>query len=326
MAMTVSETVTNPAQWMPDRCPDLEPPHVPWVWDASAFWRRVVADAPVDRQRTAALVGVNCQVRAVGGSPPWAGATTGTPYQVVAWAGGLTRVWDLARPVQWRWTGPRFPVEELPLPDVVRREGDPTDSFDRRWIGWDPTAQRLTEVCQLNRNHNLLLRWIAGVEWTGGWDGAAPGPWTWDTTKAWNASGQPRGSTATGLPLLPLVARWDEVRRGRIDHALALTLPEYGPGFVAPARGSDGRMAGHPCRGGERLRLRREAVTRWEPGSAARVVAEALATFGCLIVDTGGIGAVLCAQDRRFWEGDAGIAGFAETGFAVHLTDFEVVN
>src|SRR5207237_10733685 len=41
---------------------------------------------------------------------------------------------------------------------------------------------------------------------------------------------------AAGLPILPGLARYEEVRRGRIDHALRFTAPRARRPFVYPAR------------------------------------------------------------------------------------------
>ena len=50
---------------------------------------------------------------------------------------------------------------------------------------------------------------------------------------------RPRGWTsadAAGLPILPGLARYPEVRRGRIDHALRFTVSETRRAFIYPAR------------------------------------------------------------------------------------------
>ena len=50
---------------------------------------------------------------------------------------------------------------------------------------------------------------------------------------------RPRGWTsadAAGLPILPGLARYDEVKRGRIKHALRITVPRTRQAFIYPAR------------------------------------------------------------------------------------------
>ena len=158
--------------------------------------------------------------------------------------------------------GVQWPTEYLPLPlppDVVRREGDPTGAFDKHWMGYDPTARVLYEVIQLNR------LWLADEEnqfrWTVGYNGIVGPVARWDTSKVWNDPSQPPGVVATGVPLLPLIIRYDEYAAGSIDHAMFCVFPNYATEITGAARGGDGDIPGHPVRGGERLRLKEQFVT-----------------------------------------------------------------
>ena len=65
------------------------------------------------------------------------------------------------------------------------------------------------------------------------------------------------GATATGLPLIGGLITSDEVRRGRIDHALAIAVPRVRRGVMAvPAQRSDGRYEGpYSLPEGARFRL-----------------------------------------------------------------------
>ena len=73
--------------------------------------------------------------------------------------------------------------------------------------------------------------------------GSAPAGWT--------------SADAAGLPILPLLARHQEVRRGRIDHALRVTVSRSRRAYVYPARhfASSDTDPSLP-RMGERLRLK----------------------------------------------------------------------
>ena len=142
-----------------------------------------------------------------------------------------------------------------------------------------------------------------GAEWTVGWDGGGPGIAVWDTTKAWDAAGQPRGVVAAGIPHMPHFIRCDELaRRGSVNHAAFLALPNYAR--AAPARpASDGTDAAHPCRAGERLRLRPRVLDRFRraPGAGRREGS----TFGAVVGDrtmhgaaaNAGPGVIAAAQD-----------------------------
>jgi hypothetical protein len=99
----------------------------------------------------------------------------------------------------------------------------------------------------------------------------------------------PLGATATGLPLLGGLIRPGEMRRGRIDHALAFAIPEARAGTVAdPATRTDGQVGSEraiPL--GTRFRL--------DPGldlsalpRPTRVIARAVQRYGMIARDKSG--------------------------------------
>jgi hypothetical protein len=101
---------------------------------------------------------------------------------------------------------------------------------------------------------------------------------------------RPRGWTsgdAAGLPILPLLARYPEVRRGRIDHALRMTVRRSRRAYVYPARhfASSDSDPSLP-RMGERLRLKRSVDLSRFPRQA-RVVARAMKEYGVIVADNG---------------------------------------
>ena len=185
------------------------------------------------------------------------------------------------------------------MPPVVRREGDPQGAWDQHAYLWRPDAGRLVEMIQLEH------RPMFGAEWTVGWDGGGPGIAVWDTTKAWDAAGQPRGVVAAHIPQMPHFIRCDELARGQVRHAAFLALPNYAPGRAGYARSSDGTDAAHPCRAGERLRLRPRSARPVPRRHPERTVAEGLATYGAVVGDrtmhgvasTSGPGVIAATQD-----------------------------
>jgi hypothetical protein len=336
MPATVAESLgswPNWAGWPVPTMPDL--PLEPWAGVAGSFWRDPIVDRPVDTERTGALVDVDVPISAGAGAPPYDGATWGMPYQLVDSTTPTTPVWDASRPITWRWFTPTFPIANVPLPALVRREADPAGSVpsDLHWYGYDPAGRVLWEAIALAKPP--FARWTTWgrCDWTAGYSGGGPGVVRWDTSRPWNAPGQPAGGiVAVGIPQLPLIARWDEVRSGRIRHALFGTLPNYAPGRTGPARASDGTAYGHPVRAGERLRLRRSAVERFTPGTTARIVAEGLHEFGWIqgdrnaadpVAPRSGSGAFFLSQDRRWHTGDDLAGPLGE--FRVRLSDFDAV-
>ena len=132
--------------------------------------------------------------------------------------------------------------------------------------------------------------------------------------------GRPAASAdAAGLPILPLLARYQEVRRGRIDHALRMTVRRSRRAYVHPARhfASSDSDASLP-RMGERLRLKRSVVLSGLPRQA-RVVARAMKEYGVIVADNGSDWFVT-GSPHRGWDDEQLNALKALRG-----SDFEVV-
>lgn len=322
--------------WPVPTMPDL--PVEPWA-GISVPWKEPISGRATDLARTAKLVDVDIRIAASGGIPPWEGASTGFPFNIVASKGTTTPVWDLSRaPVfSFSWaTGlvRRDPIVQVPLPDLVRLEGDPNGAHDVHFHGFDPTEQVLFEMISVSKSGlNRLKTWNT-TDWTAGYNGAAPGIARWNCKTAWNAASQPIGTVAARIPQFPLMARFDEVKRGKINHALFLGVPNYAPEVTGFARGSDGSYVGHPLRGGERLRLKRSVVERFAPGSTGRILAEAAWEYGAVVADRNsfdpkagtawfGAGAVLLTMDRRWVAGDGALGPLGQ--WEVKLSDWEVV-
>jgi len=101
---------------------------------------------------------------------------------------------------------------------------------------------------------------------------------------------RPRGWTsadAAGLPILPGLARYDEVRLGSIDHALRITVPRTRRAFIYPARhfASDSNDPSLPAMG-QRVRLKRGFDLSRYPRQS-RVVLRALKRYGAIVADNG---------------------------------------
>jgi hypothetical protein len=101
---------------------------------------------------------------------------------------------------------------------------------------------------------------------------------------------RPAGRTsadAAGLPILPGLARYDEVRRGVIDHALRFTVRRTRRAYVYPARhfaSSSDDPSLPPM--GLRVRLKASFDVSGYPRQA-RVVLTALKRYGMLVSDNG---------------------------------------
>ena len=125
---------------------------------------------------------------------------------------------------------------------------------------------------------------------------------------------------AAGLPILPGLARYEEVRRGDIDHALRFTAPRTRKAYVYPARhfASNSDDPALPPMG-LRVRLRASFDTSGF-GTQARVVLRALKRYGMLLADNGSPWFISGAPSRG-WDNDD-LRGLRR----VRGSDFEVVD
>ena len=178
-----------------------------------------------------------------------------------------------------------------PIPggaDGVHIEGGPDADGDRHALLLDRDACRLFELFDLQGR-------------PGAWSAGSGATWSLRSTRL-----RPAGWTsadAAGLPILPLLARYQEVRRGRIDHALRVTVRRTRRAYVHPARhfASDSDDPSLP-RMGERLRLKAGVDLSGLPRQA-RVVARAMRRYGLVVADNGSDWYVSGAPHPR-WDND----------------------
>jgi hypothetical protein len=118
---------------------------------------------------------------------------------------------------------------------------------------------------------------------------------------------RPPGHTsadAAGLPIVPGLARYDEVRAGVIAHALRVTVDETQRGYIHPARhyASSSTDPALPPMG---LRLRLKAgypLGRFR--GQALVILRALKRYGLIVADNGRSWYITGASDRRWNDQD----------------------
>ena len=271
------------------------------VMSPGSAWNQRVDGLPVahDSARLIRSIGLTARFHADFGAGTWDGGPIGIPYTVVA--GGQRRV-----PVSFAYAreSDRGPY---PIPPRAKVEGGPRADGDRHVIVVDRSACRLYELFDA-RPVDGGARWRAGsgavFDLRGG-DAQRPRGWT--------------SADAAGLPILPGLARYEEVAAGAIAHALRFTAPRTRAAFVAPARhfASDRRdRALAPM--GLRVRLKRSVSLRGLPPQA-RVIAVAMKRYGLLLADNGSPWYVSGAPDPR-WRNDQLHALDRLTG-----RDFEVV-
>jgi len=126
---------------------------------------------------------------------------------------------------------------------------------------------------------------------------------------------------AAGLPILPGLARFDEVSAGEIAHALRFTAPQTQDNYVWPARHEASSLTGaqYPPMG---LRLRLKAgfdLSSFSP--QVRVILTALKRYGMILADNGSAWYVSGVPDSR-WNDDVLVGELSR----VKGSDFEAVD
>jgi hypothetical protein len=159
-----------------------------------------------------------------------------------------------------------------PIPRGVPIEGGYRSDGDRHALIVDRDACKLYELFAL---YPRGRRWRAGsgAIWNLRSNRLRPTGWT--------------SADAAGLPILPGLARYDEVRRGVIDHALRFTVRRTRRAYVYPARhfaSSSDDPSLPPM--GLRVRLKASFEVSGYPRQA-RVVLTALKRYGMLVSDNG---------------------------------------
>jgi hypothetical protein len=167
--------------------------------------------------------------------------------------------------------------------DDVQRDRLNEDG-DRHGIVVDPTQRLLYEFYQLKKTDS-------------GWQVAQASVFDLKSNRM-----RPEEWTSTdaaGLPIFPAVVRYDELKRGRVDHAMRVTFRRTRRAYVYPARHFASKLTDENLpRMGERLRLRKDFdVSEFSP--EVRAILEGLKKYGMFVADNGLDWAISIAPDPR---------------------------
>jgi hypothetical protein len=265
------------------------------VFPKSNPWNRRVNKLPVAGNSAAiiASIGTSTGLHADFGSGLWEGSPIGIPFDIVTKKTPRTRV------------GFEYADESdrvrYPIPKRVHVEG----GSDHHALLLDRDACRLYELGGLERQSGHWHAW-AGATWNLRSNRVRPAGWT--------------SADAAGLPILPGLARYDEVRRGVIDHALRFTVERTRRSYLYPARHYASSLTDPnlpPM--GLRVRLKASFDVRPFPRQA-RIVLVALKRYGMMVADNGADWYITGAPNRG-WSNDQ-----LHTLGRVKGADFEVVD
>jgi hypothetical protein len=246
-------------------------------------WNQRVDGLPVARESAVliASIGLGSPVHPDFGTV-YNGAPNGIPFVVVS---------KRTRRVRVTFTyASQSDRRQYPLPKHVPIEGGPKSTGDRH-------------VIVVDRNSCLDYELYAAYPMAGGrsWHAGSGAIFDLRSNRL-----RPAGWTsadAAGLPILPGLARYDEVAAGAINHALRFTAPRTRRAYVYPARhyaSSSNDPTLPPM--GLRVRLRASVDISGLPYQA-RVVAEALKRYGLILADNGSPWFISGAPNRRWNDG-----------------------
>jgi hypothetical protein len=261
-------------------------------------WHADVSRLPVHPRSGAylAAMGRGAGLHADFGSGTWEGGPIGIPYTVVPASQPTV-------PVRFGYAGESDPGP-YPIPPDAPVEGGPDAGGDRHVLVVQAGTCRLYELFDAHRD---------GAGWRAG-SGAVfdlranrlrPDGWT--------------SADAAGLPILAGLVRYEEVARGRVDHAIRVTVDRSQAAHLWPARHHAGQAGASLPPMGLRLRLRAGVGTAGFPAQA-RVILQAMRTYGLVVADNGSSGFIGGVPDAR-WDNDA----LHQLG-RITLADFEAVD
>jgi hypothetical protein len=201
-------------------------------------------------------------------------------------------------PVEYlrRTKGPKVTLRDV-QEDKLKENGD------RHATVVDPTNRMLYEFYQMKRTPK-------------GWQAACTAIFDLKSNKM-----RPDGwtsSDAAGLPIFPAVVRYDELKRGIVEHAMRVTVVKTRRAYVYPATHYASRHTDENLpRMGERIRLRKDFDVS---GFSAEVQAilKGLQKYGMFVADNGIDWAISVAPDPR-------IPSLHQELRKIKGSDFEVV-
>jgi hypothetical protein len=270
------------------------------IFPAANAWNQRVDTLPVAANSAVLIqsIGAGTGLHADFGSGLYAGRPIGIPFDVVTKKTPRSSV-----SFQYADESDRKPY---PIPRSVHIEGGRQSDGDRHALLIDKDACRLYELYALYPKSGGGWKAGSGAVWNLGSNALRPAGWT--------------SADAAGLPIFPGLARYDEVARGVIDHALRFTASRTRRAYVYPARhyaSSSDDPSLPPM--GLRVRLKASFDISGFPRQT-RIVLQALKTYGMILADNGSSWYVSGAPSPKWSNDDLHSIG------RVTGSDFEVVD
>jgi hypothetical protein len=271
------------------------------IFPKSNPWNQRVDKLPLVGNSAAIVdaIGAGGSVHADFGSGLYGGAPIGIPYTTVPRSQKKVRVsFDYADESD---KGP------YPIPRNAPIEGGRSSDGDRHVIVVDRAACKLYELyAAYPQNGGSSWKAGSGAIWSLKSNRLRPKGWT--------------SADAAGLPILPGLARYEDLKKAGIDHALRFTANRTRKAFTYPARHFASSLTDPNLPAmGQRLRLKASFNVSGFP-KQARAVLVALKRYGMILADNGSSWYITGAPNKGWDNDDLHSLG------RVKGSDFEVVD
>jgi hypothetical protein len=257
------------------------PPAPEQLFSPTSFWNAPLpSDAPVDPESPALVAEldklVTAEVERKYG--PWISTTEfSTPIYTVPADQPTVRVaLDNRNPALQR------AFDAVPLPANAL----PAAGTDAQLTVWQPSRNRLWEFWRMHRRHG---QWHA--QWGGAMMNVSHNPGYFGRS-SWPGARRYWGATATSLPLVGGLITLADLKRGEIDHALALALPVARARIYRfPAQRTDGKSTSpEAIPEGTRFRLNPQLdLAGLHLPYLTAMIAQAAQRYGIVVRDTSGV-------------------------------------
>lgn len=252
------------------------------AFPADNVWNTPVTGLPVDRRSAAWMASMASGSTFLhpdygpgGGASPY-----GIPWQITSRHPAFVRIHFLYADQSDR--GPYPFSARTPI------EGGADATGDRHALMVDPLTCKLYELFDARYHAGNGSTAGSGAIWNLRSNKLRPAGWT--------------SADAAGLPILPGLVNYDEVRSGHIDHAIRVTAQTTSTAYLWPARheaGSTGNPNYPPM--GARFRLKASfKLPASRCSRACQVVIQAMKTYGLILADNGSNWFFQGTTDRRW--------------------------
>ncbi|HEX4436212.1 MAG TPA: hypothetical protein VH061_05395 [Solirubrobacteraceae bacterium] len=229
--------VTGPSE-TPSEAPSETPSEAPSetqsvfrMFAATSVWNEPVpADAPLDPSSESAIVALSREEQAEQAERHGPAINTkswSVPIYTVPLDQPLVRVTLVganSSALQSAWN-------LVPLPS----DAHPAAGTDEHLVVWQPSTDRMWEFWHLEQASGT---WRAG--WGGAMDDVSSNPGVYGAS-AWPGAATSWGASASSLPIAGGLITLEDLKRGVIEHALAISIPNVRAGaFASPAQRTDG--------------------------------------------------------------------------------------